>query len=121
MQSVLRHRLREFARHVYRGREIHAVSEFCCHHAETNRQMRLPDAGRTQEHHAPTFVEKTTRGEFFDEATINTGLRREVELGKMLLIRKARELKVEFDGAAAGVRASRRQADVRESALSFHP
>jgi len=48
--------------------------------AEGNREMRLPDTGRTKEQHVLTLRDKPARGQLPDQALIDRGLKLEIEL-----------------------------------------
>src|SRR6266540_651578 len=65
--------------------EVRAVAGLSRRDAERDRQVRLPDAGRTEQDDVPVLLHEPQRGELGDELSIEVGLEIEVEIGQGLV------------------------------------
>ncbi len=97
-ESVLGHCFGHAAGQVDGGGEVDAVSHVRSEHAESDSQMRLAHAGRTEQHHVTTLVEEAASSQLIDDAPVERRLLVELEVGKMFLIGKIAELQVEPHG-----------------------
>lgn len=64
------------------------MSHLGSEHAERDGQMSFADAGRAEEDHVASLMQKSSGGEFVDQAFVDRGLFAEVEDVEAFLIRR---------------------------------